>query len=335
MSHQFESNLYLPMRCDVCGKHKFDPCHGEPKAEGAPKTICTNCKFEMASNGWIKCPRCNSIIGATPSKSNEHHWLGITEENGYSMPMCVCGWKRIDSLEASMAMQIDAFAEHVATARLTAEVKAEGAEKNHSAWKTMDVKELRELVDALESSNAELQRKGEELCHVLGGLGIHIHELGLRSVGEMGQWKFRNERAEKAEREVERLKEKLELSKSAYDTNLRTSDWNHQQDRNEWDNDRFALEEKLKAMIEDRNLWQDAHNEDCPNLLQLKERNTAQPLNDWHEDMGVCLWWTFPIQEPPYVGDPLCDDWPGMHTHFTRLTNDKLPTPPDTESDEK
>jgi hypothetical protein len=46
----------------------------------------------------------------------------------------------------------------------------------------------------------------------------------------------------------------------------------------------------------------------------------AIPGEQWHEDDGFCLWWLFPIEEPPYSGSPLCDDWPGYHTHFTRIS---------------
>lgn len=45
----------------------------------------------------------------------------------------------------------------------------------------------------------------------------------------------------------------------------------------------------------------------------------ARPLDEYHEDMGNVLWWTFPIEEPPYSGSPLDSDWPGYHTHFTPL----------------
>ena len=43
----------------------------------------------------------------------------------------------------------------------------------------------------------------------------------------------------------------------------------------------------------------------------------VRTLDEWHEDYGDVLWWTFPIQEPPYVGSPLCNDWPEYHTHWT------------------
>ena len=45
----------------------------------------------------------------------------------------------------------------------------------------------------------------------------------------------------------------------------------------------------------------------------------ARPISEWHEDIGDCLWWRFPIEEPPYVGSPLDEDWPEYHTHFTRI----------------
>jgi hypothetical protein len=46
----------------------------------------------------------------------------------------------------------------------------------------------------------------------------------------------------------------------------------------------------------------------------------AQPRDEWHEDIGPVLWWFFPVQEPPYVGSPLDENWPGYHTHWTEIT---------------
>lgn len=66
-------------------------------------------------------------------------------------------------------------------------------------------------------------------------------------------------------------------------------------------------------------------------------REIARPISEWHEDMGDVLWWSFPIEEPPYVGSPLdCGQnvkvtvgdnefvaciggWPGYHTHWTSI----------------
>ncbi|MDT2526010.1 hypothetical protein [Enterococcus raffinosus] len=39
----------------------------------------------------------------------------------------------------------------------------------------------------------------------------------------------------------------------------------------------------------------------------------------WDEDLGDCLWWNFPVEEPPYCGTPLDDDFPKYKTHFTEL----------------
>lgn len=47
----------------------------------------------------------------------------------------------------------------------------------------------------------------------------------------------------------------------------------------------------------------------------------AHPMAGYHEDHGAVLWWRFPVEEPPYVGTPLDDDWPGddMFTHWTPI----------------
>jgi len=42
-------------------------------------------------------------------------------------------------------------------------------------------------------------------------------------------------------------------------------------------------------------------------------------LEDWYEEDADCLWWKFPIEEPPYCGNPLDCDFPDDVTHFTRL----------------
>jgi hypothetical protein len=52
---------------------------------------------------------------------------------------------------------------------------------------------------------------------------------------------------------------------------------------------------------------------------ELRELHTLRPREDWDEDDGVALWWALPIEEPPYVGMPLDDDFPDHVTHWTRL----------------
>ena len=51
----------------------------------------------------------------------------------------------------------------------------------------------------------------------------------------------------------------------------------------------------------------------------------ARPLEEWHEDYGDVLWWKFPIEEPPYVGSPLDENWTAYHTHWTPIV---IPQPP-------
>lgn len=45
----------------------------------------------------------------------------------------------------------------------------------------------------------------------------------------------------------------------------------------------------------------------------------ARSLAEYNDDFGAVLWWRFPVDEPPYVGAPYCDDWPGYHTHWTPI----------------
>lgn len=74
---------------------------------------------------------------------------------------------------------------------------------------------------------------------------------------------------------------------------------------------------------------------DFAEIKQLREENErlkqARPLKEWHEDHGDVLWWTFPIEEPPYCGTPLDDDWPEHHTHWTPII---CPDPPKEETHE-
>jgi hypothetical protein len=54
-------------------------------------------------------------------------------------------------------------------------------------------------------------------------------------------------------------------------------------------------------------------------LLAETEATRLRPLEEWHEDYGNALWWALPICEPPYAGSPLDTEWPGYHTHWTRI----------------
>lgn len=51
-----------------------------------------------------------------------------------------------------------------------------------------------------------------------------------------------------------------------------------------------------------------------------EEAMKPKPIEEWHEDDGDVIWWKLPINEPPYIGSPLCDDFTfDYYTHFTRL----------------
>lgn len=55
-------------------------------------------------------------------------------------------------------------------------------------------------------------------------------------------------------------------------------------------------------------------------LEQLQKHTKLHPISEWHEDMGDCIWWRMPIEEPPYCGNPLDSEWTeDYYTHFTRL----------------
>jgi hypothetical protein len=53
--------------------------------------------------------------------------------------------------------------------------------------------------------------------------------------------------------------------------------------------------------------------------LDEPQKVKARLAKHWDEDLGDCLWWDFPVEEPPYRGTPLDDDFPKYKTHFTEL----------------
>lgn len=50
------------------------------------------------------------------------------------------------------------------------------------------------------------------------------------------------------------------------------------------------------------------------------------PRDAWHEEDGPVLWWFFAVEEPPYAGTPLDDDFPDYVTHWTRIVVPDCPT---------
>lgn len=69
--------------------------------------------------------------------------------------------------------------------------------------------------------------------------------------------------------------------------------------------------------------------------VAAKKAPSARPLEEWHEDYGFAVWWTWRegewLGEPSYIGSPLCSDWPGYHTHWT--PHPDFPKPPASEAD--
>lgn len=62
-----------------------------------------------------------------------------------------------------------------------------------------------------------------------------------------------------------------------------------------------------------------AYNDAVKRLGELEDAIESRPIEEWNEDYGDCLWWVFPIEEPPYCGSPLDNNFPDYVTHFTRL----------------
>ncbi|WP_313578604.1 hypothetical protein [Lacrimispora sp.] len=58
--------------------------------------------------------------------------------------------------------------------------------------------------------------------------------------------------------------------------------------------------------------------------LEPEDMHKANPFAEWGEEYGDCLWWSFPIEEPPYCGTPLDCDFPDYVTHFTRFSIPQL-----------
>jgi len=54
-------------------------------------------------------------------------------------------------------------------------------------------------------------------------------------------------------------------------------------------------------------------------LADFENEIEPRPFEEWGEEYGNCLWWKFPIEEPPYCGTPLDCDFTDYYTHFTRL----------------
>ena len=75
----------------------------------------------------------------------------------------------------------------------------------------------------------------------------------------------------------------------------------------------------------DRSDYKEGYNDASDDIIgivnQLDEptKVIAHLAGKWHEDIGPVLWWDFPVEEPPYCGTPLDDDFPKYKTHFTEF----------------
>lgn len=63
-------------------------------------------------------------------------------------------------------------------------------------------------------------------------------------------------------------------------------------------------------------------------LEELERLTTLRSCDDYHEDYGSVLFWKVPIEEPPYVGTMLDDDFPkDYYTHWSPLPTVRERTP--------
>lgn len=75
----------------------------------------------------------------------------------------------------------------------------------------------------------------------------------------------------------------------------------------------------------DRSDYKEGYNDASDDIIgivnQLDEptKVIAHLAEKWHEDIGPVLWWDFPVEEPPYCGTPLDDDFPKYKRYFTEL----------------
>jgi hypothetical protein len=82
------------------------------------------------------------------------------------------------------------------------------------------------------------------------------------------------------------------------------------------------------VMLDPRNQCVDPTADTIEHHADTKAGQAAKqprPLCEWHQDAGPALWWAFPVNEPPWCGQPSDDDWPQYHTHWTPLVVPEAP----------
>jgi hypothetical protein len=81
--------------------------------------------------------------------------------------------------------------------------------------------------------------------------------------------------------------------------------------------------ERFTNAVGEINLWHEKAKQLKSKYERMKvaheDVNDPKPIDQWGEDYGDCLWWSFPIDEPPYCGTPLDYEFPDHVTHFTRF----------------
>lgn len=84
--------------------------------------------------------------------------------------------------------------------------------------------------------------------------------------------------------------------------------------------------ERLKTLAE---MWLWAREvyyvyEETPAVL-IAVPKYARHIDEWHEDMGVVLWWRDPVEEPPYVGTPHDGDFDETYKWWSPIDTPEIP----------
>ena len=126
------------------------------------------------------------------------------------------------------------------------------------------------------------------------------------------------------DKEIASLKKQLDLYKGALQRSMtdgsRKFDLIEQQGK-----ELNKLRETIDRVSKESDQWHREAVKANAELGEIKIFNVPQPIENWSEDDGNCLWYKFPIEEPPYCGTPLDSEWEendydDYYTHFTRLT---------------
>lgn len=69
-----------------------------------------------------------------------------------------------------------------------------------------------------------------------------------------------------------------------------------------------------------------AHHLISERLGQIEDKLELRNVDEYHEDMGSCLWWEdwqiqngLPIEDPAYIGSPLDTEWEDKYKYFVEI----------------